>query len=135
MLGILHETKLSEELWRSLPRRAALPCSIEDYFDVVAGQPRVFDSRRLYNRKPLRSIAIAQLEEELYACFTKDVSRIGVGFYAPINILPKKLVRLWLPGDNTVQLSLSRCRRRGDACFECGGLFQFSSEFPRPRLS
>ncbi len=130
MLGISHETKLSVQLWKSLPSRASLPCPLEEFLDIQIGQRAVFNSKRLHARKPLRTAAIALLADGLHACYVKDISRMGVGFYAPINLLPKKIVRLWLPNGKILQLSITRCRRRCDNCFECGGTFHLATALP-----
>ncbi len=111
MLDISHETKLSEQVWKSLPIRAVLPCPIEEFPDAPTASLAIFDSKRLHNRRPLRTIAIVLLGEERFACFTKDVSRMGVGFYSPVNLLPKKIVTFWLSGDKMLPLSITRCRR------------------------
>ncbi|QEG37312.1 hypothetical protein Pr1d_46530 [Bythopirellula goksoeyrii] len=131
MLDISHETKLSEEVWQSLLSRTVLPRPIEETLrDPSIKQTRP-DSKRFLARRPLHKIAIAKIGDELHACFAKDLSRMGVGFYSPINILPKTLVTLWLPGNKTLQLAITRCRRRGESCFECGSTFQLSTEMPK----
>lgn len=130
MLGISHEGKLSEQLWKTLPSRVVLPFPLEDFLDVQIGQRAVFNSKRLHARKSLRTVAIAIIQDKLHACYAKDVSRMGVGFYAPINLLPRKIIRLWLPNGKILPLSITRCRRRSDACFECGGTFHLTAALP-----
>ncbi|TWU22620.1 hypothetical protein Pla144_40800 [Bythopirellula polymerisocia] len=134
MLGISNETDLNEQVWQSLTSRTVLLCSFEEYLQSERDQPFIIESKRLYARRSLHKIAIAMLGGNRHACFAKDISRMGVGFYAPINILPKKKVTLWFAGGKVLQLSITRCRRLGDKCFECGGTFQLPAKISRPHL-
>ena len=135
MLDCCHEPDLSEQLWNTLITRVELPAAIAELLESSLASETLLDSRRLYSRKPLRSIAIASCGQQRLACYAKDISRLGVGFYAPVNLLPKKLVSLWFPSGRSVQLLITRCRRVGAACFECGGVFHSAANnlnAPRP---
>lgn len=123
MLGIGDETELSEEGWSLLTSRVELPFSWDQYAagaGVVRPKPT---SRRQYCRVGLRSIAIMWYEGEAHATYTTDVSKLGIGFYSPLNILPRKTVQIWLPGRHVLPLVVQRCRRVGDRCYECGAKF------------
>ena len=128
MLDICHASTLSDHGWQTLSSRTVLPHSISECVEFGECLDYWTESKRLYNRKDLKTIAILLFAGKQHACFAKDVSRIGVGFYAPLNLLPKKLVRLWLPSDKILQLSITRCRRLGPSCFECGGSYCFTED-------
>ena len=128
MLDVSDETQLSEEGWTALPSRVELPCSWEQYASgagVVRPKPT---SRRQYCRVGLRSIAILWLEGVAHATYTTDVSKLGMGFYSPVNLLPRQTVQVWLPGRTVLPLTVQRCRRVADRCFECGAKFLVESK-------
>lgn len=129
MLDLSHETALSEHLWQTLESRTNLPESLQDLLQRNGGDVVTADCQRRYVRTPLRRIAIAVVGDARHACFAKDLSRMGIGFYAPVNLLPKQLLHLWLPGGKTVALSVTRCRRISAACYEIGTIF--GSEFAK----
>jgi len=126
MLDIRDATTLSELDWEQLPSRAELPCSWPEY---AAGAGTVHtrpDSTRQFCRVALRSIAIAWVGDAAHAVYTKDVSKTGMGFYSPIQLLPRASVRIWVPGRSVLGLRVSRCKRLGERCFECGTQFEVS---------
>jgi hypothetical protein len=129
MLDLSHETALSEQLWQTLESRTELPESLQDYLQKQGGSAVTAECHRRYARTPLRRIAIAVIGDNRHACFAKDLSRMGIGFYAPVNLLPKQLLQLWLPSGKTVPLRVTRCRRIAAACYEIGTIFD--SEFEK----
>lgn len=131
MLDLSHETALSEQVWPALKSRTQLPESLQDFLQKDGGDVVTADCQRRYARTPLRRIAIARVGDQLHACYAKDLSRMGVGFYAPINLLPKQVLELWLPSGKTVSLRVTRCRRMAVACYEIGTIFD--SEFEKKR--
>ena len=84
--------------------------------------PLHFDSQRTYHRFYMRSKAVLTRGEERLGSFTKDVSRQGVGFLCPVQLMPLERVRLRLPSAE-LNLEVARCRRIADDCFECGARF------------
>ncbi len=128
MLGISSSPELIEKLWASLPLRAQLPCSEDEFFAKEAG-PGARDSRRRFHRFPLRRTGILQKGEAFYAIYTKDLSRMGVGFLSPIQLFPREHITVWLP-QQKLRLITARCRRLERACYECGTLFDGHDEMP-----
>jgi hypothetical protein len=64
-----------------------------------------------------------KLDDSRHACLTKDLSRKGLGFYAPVNFLPRKTVLVWLPNGEKLSVRVTRCRRLGEHCYEAGASF------------
>jgi hypothetical protein len=123
MLDIRDATALSELDWEQLASRAELPCSWQDYAAGAGAVHTKADSTRQYCRVALRSIAIVWADGVAHAVYTKDVSKMGLGFYSPVHLLPRSSVRIWLPGRSPLGLKVTRCRRLDERCFECGALF------------
>jgi hypothetical protein len=124
MLDIGDATTLTEADWHQLTSRAQLPCSWQEYAAGAGAVRTKPDSTRQYCRIALRSIAIVLCDDQVHAVYTKDVSRRGMGFYSPVNLLPRTCVRIWVPGRSLLGLRVSRCKRLGDRCYECGTLFE-----------
>ena len=55
--------------------------------------------------------------------YTKDVSRQGIGFLSPKQLLPKERIYMRLPGASEVLLEVTRCLRIDDGCFDSGARF------------
>jgi hypothetical protein len=129
MLGVGDATAVNEACWRGLPTRTRLPWSWRQFVadaSLGRGWP---DSRRRFERAPLRVRVILRTADVEYAAYAKDVSRLGVGFYSPVHVLPKQMADLELLNGKTLKLRVTRCRRLGPNCFECGSLF----ELPAPK--
>jgi hypothetical protein len=131
MLDIDDATTLSEADWHELPSRAELPCTWKEYAASGGGTATKPDSTRKFCRVALPSIAIVWADDNWHAAYAKDVSKIGMGFYSPIQFLPRARVRVWLPGHSLLRVRIARCRRLKDNCFECGGLFEAADKTPR----
>lgn len=124
MLAVSDEAGISEKDWHAIASRAELPCGREQYL-AEAGKVRTkLNSRRQYPRVGLRTIAIIWHAGEAHAAYTKDLSRIGIGFYSPIQLFPRDAVQIWLPGHSLYELRIRRCRLLKDRCFECGATFE-----------
>jgi hypothetical protein len=124
MLGVCDETTLSEEAWAALDSRAALPGSWDDFMAEAGVVKHRAHSRRKFVRVGLRQIAIFWHQGQAHAGYTKNLSRIGLAFYSPIHLLPLADIRLGIPGHPVFQLTVRRCRRLKDSCFECGAVFK-----------
>jgi len=112
-----------EDLWEATPTKVQLPgLAAEQFFDVRGAMPLYHDNRRSYHRYFMRGKAVLKRGKALLGTYTKDVSRQGVGFLSPVQLLPKEKVQLRLP---TTELSLqvARCQRLDQGCFECGAKF------------
>jgi len=109
--------------WEGTDAKVQLPEALrETFFSPQGPLPTHFENKRQYHRYYLRGKAVLKRGDQVLGTYTKDVSRQGVGFYSPVQLLPKERVQLRLP---TVELSLevTRCRRIAKDCFECGARF------------
>jgi hypothetical protein len=123
MLEVDYGKKLMEDLWQAAPTKVKLPeACAEQFFDARGAMPLHHDNRRTYHRYFMRGKAVLKRGDLLLGTYTKDVSRQGVGFLSPVQLLPKEKVKLTLP---TTELSLqvARCQRIDQGCFECGARF------------
>jgi hypothetical protein len=124
MLDLIDATTLTEASWHELVSRAELPFSWQEYVAGAGTVQSTPEDTRKFCRIALRSIAIVFIDEQAHAAYAKDVSKVGMGFYSPVNLLPRTFIRIWVPGRSLLRLRVSRCRRLGERCFECGGLFE-----------
>ncbi|GEM_PF-1962142 len=132
MLDLGNERVLTEHDWHALESRTQLPASVRDCW-LRYGQDGVMAScQRRYARQPLHKYAILLADGVQHACYAKDISRLGIGFFAPLNLLPKAIVQLWLPHGQIMQLRITRCRRLDANCYEIGTVFYCESE-KRPK--
>jgi hypothetical protein len=123
MLEIDDGKKLIDDLWDAAPTKAALPEALRKQFHTVHGPTPMFhDNRRVYHRYYMRGKAVLKRNKSLIGAYTKDVSRQGIGFLSPVQLLPKEKVQLRLP---TAELTLqvARCQRVDQGCFECGAKY------------
>lgn len=131
MLDILDATALSEDSWRKLSSRAELPFSWEEYVTSGGVSHSRVNSTRKHCRVSLRSIAIVIDGDQQHAAYAKDVSKCGLGFYSPIHMLPRTIIRLWVPGRALLRLRITRCRRLGERSYECGSVYEAITQGPR----
>lgn len=123
MLERRNERSVMERMWESAGAKVRLPETLHQGFFAPQGPlPTHFENKRQYHRYYMRGKAVLKRGDEVLGTYTKDVSRQGVGFYSPVQLLPKERVQLRLP---SVELSLevTRCRRVDKECFECGARF------------
>jgi hypothetical protein len=127
MLDLGHEPDVMDDFWALTELQARLPEPAEDFF---AGQGPVRthdDSKRRFHRFYFRGKALLYRQAAILGVYTKDVSRHGIAFLSPVQLLPKERVRLCVLGASRLQLEVSRCRRTGPQCFECGAMFVIST--------
>ena len=123
MLDIADEQQLIDQLWESAGTKIRLPESYHKmFFDTHGAMPIYHDNRRAYHRYFMRGKAVVLRGEATLAAYTKDVSRQGVGFLSPVQLLPKERVKIRLP-KTQLSLEIARCRRVDQGCFECGARF------------
>jgi hypothetical protein len=123
MLEVDYGKKLMEELWEAAPTKVQLSGTFaERFFDVRGAMPLYHDNRRAYHRYFMRGKAVLKRGKALLGTYTKDVSRQGVGFLSPVQLLPKEKVQLRLP-TTELSLQIARCQRLDQGCFDCGGKF------------
>ena len=124
MLGISHEKGVIEELWQAADACTKLPILTARYFFEPKGpMSSHFSSRRSFHRFYLRGKAVLIQSERTYGVYTTDISRQGIGFLSPRQLMPKEKWTLKLPNGAEYQLQVKRCRRESENCFACGGRF------------
>ena len=123
MLELDHGQKLMNDLWEATPSKVELPDSLRPrFFEVKGPVPLFHDNRRTYHRYFMRGKAVLKRGTSLIGTFTKDVSRQGVAFLSPVQLMPKERVTLRVPAAE-LSLEVTRCRRLDPKCFECGARF------------
>jgi hypothetical protein len=122
MLDIAHDKQLIEELWESAAIKVRLSDSLREFMEQQGAMPIYHDNRRAYHRYFMRGKAVVLRGGATLAAYTKDVSRQGIGFLSPVQLLPRERVRLHLPKAQ-LSLEIARCRRVDQGCFECGARF------------
>lgn len=123
MLELGHEQKMIDDLWECASAKVQLPEPLsKNFFGRSGAMPLWNENKRSYHRYYMRGKALLKRGNAVLGSYTKDVSRQGVGFLSPVQLMPKERVKLHLP---TAELSLevARCRRVDQACFECGARF------------
>ena len=85
--------------------------------------PSLNDSKRSYHRFYLRGRAIVKHKDMLLGAYTKDVSRQGIGFLSPVQLMPMEQIGVQLPNGAEYSLEVTRCRRVDEGCFDCGAKF------------
>jgi hypothetical protein len=133
MLGVDDATEVNHRRWLALADRTQLPCSWRKFVTNVGAGRVCPESRRRYQRAPLRVQAILRTGGAEYAGYAKDISRLGVGLFSPVPILPKQAVELELLSGKKLLLRVARCRRVGPQCFECGSIFEQPEVKRRPQ--
>ena len=123
MLGRGHEQQLIADLWEMAEPKVQLPYPLSDGFLESHGPlSTYYDDKRSFQRFFLRGKAVLKRRGSLMGAFTKDVSRQGVGFLSPVQLMPREKIQLTLASAE-LKLEISRCRRLDNACFDCGGRF------------
>ena len=127
MLELHHSKKMTEEFWNSLPMRADLPCSPDQYLSKEGPYEVLPGSRRGYHRFYFRGIAVLRYGGTDYAGYCKDLSRLGIGLYSPIQLYPGDTLLMEVPGKDPLKLEVMRCVRIRERCYECGSRFTSST--------
>ncbi len=123
MLGLGHERRLIADLWEMTEDKVCLPFPMANGFMESQGPASLYyDDKRSFQRFFLRSKAVLKRRDSKLGAYTKDVSRQGVGFLSPVQLMPKEKVQLTLASAE-LKLEVSRCRRVDKGCFDCGGRF------------
>lgn len=123
MLGVGNATNLSELGWAELPSRVELPEFVLASLRREPIDTAWTDCSRQYPRRAFYKPMIIIDGDNRHACLTKDLSRKGLGFYAPLNYLPRKTLQALLPNGELLPVRVTRCRRLGERCYEVGASF------------
>ena len=128
MLDVGNSREIVQQQWESLENRAELPGDAEQYWAKSGPMPVITDTQRRFNRHYLREIAVLRYQDSTLGVYTKDVSRMGFGFYSPIQLFPGDEVELNLPGRDPLNLHVARCKRLENKCYDCGANFSSFSD-------
>jgi hypothetical protein len=133
MLDIGHERDLIDDFWALTELQARLPEPAEVFFALKGPVPMQFDSKRRFHRFFLRGKAILYRQDAVLGIYTKDVSRHGIGILSPIQLLPRERIQMRAVSAGRLQLEVTRCRRLGQGCYECGAKFVLSRDVSTKR--
>ena len=123
MLALSHERDVIAGAWHACEQKALLPREMALRFMQAHGaMPLHFESQRSFHRFYLRGKAVLKRGDETFGAYSKDVSRQGVGFLSPVQLMPLEQVRLRIPSAELC-LEVTRCRRITNQCFEVGARF------------
>jgi hypothetical protein len=132
MLAFSPDHELKPDAWEGADQTVQLPESLATSFFDKRGPMRLHhENNRSYHRYFMRAKALLKRGDLLLGVYTKDVSRQGVGFLSPVELLPLESIELLLPDARALKLVVARCRRLDDSCFECGAGFALAT--PRHR--
>jgi hypothetical protein len=125
MLDCFDERHLTDPEWEALELRAILPTEIsfKGFFKCSGPSPRFPEDQRQFHRFYLRLRAILRRGTSELGVYTTDVSRAGIGFISPVQLLPLERVALCLPNRREMSLEATRCHRLEKRCFLCGTRF------------
>lgn len=133
MLECRNERCVVDADWSNLELQAVLPDSIKAcFFDKIGPMPRFKHNQRQYHRYYFRHRSILNDGGTQLGVFTTDISRLGVGFLSPVQLLPLRSVFLKLPNGAELSLQATRCNRIDRLCYECGARFVRGSAVPYP---
>lgn len=131
MLASDYQQALAQRL-AELPCEVKLPAKWADLFAREGHLPSLPGDRRRYVRKHRPGLAVLEISSSLPAVvrepqtasvLTKNVSRAGLSFLHTAPLYPEEQVLAWLP-EGKRRLSITRCRRVGQECFEIGAHYQ-----------
>jgi hypothetical protein len=123
MLDLSHERQVVSQLWEQSDSQVQMSEGLaKHFFEPTGAMPQHYENHRTFHRYYLRGKAVLSRRDRILGGYTKDVSRNGIGFLSPVQLMPKETVSLRLP-TATLQLQVSRCRRISESCYDCGAKF------------
>jgi PilZ domain-containing protein len=122
MLELNDGKMLMEKLWEMASTKVDPNSLGKDFFALHGPAQPMGHNNRAYHRHYMRGKAVLKRGDTVVGAYTKDVSRQGIGFLSPVQLLPKEQVKLQLPVAE-LNLEITRCRRLEKECFECGAKF------------
>jgi hypothetical protein len=124
MLGRCHDKCLTADEWEAADAQVQIPDALrKEFFGKSGPMPLHHENHRGYHRYFVRVKAVLQRDEMKLGCYTKDLSRQGIGLLSPVPLLPMDHVQLHLPNGSVLDLEIVRCRRIERECFDCGARF------------
>lgn len=124
MLELNKDQRALEETPKTTVTQVELPGSMcKGFFDKSGPMPLHHENNRRYNRYFMRVKAVLTRGDTSLDCFTKDLSRQGIGLLSPVPLLPLERVRLQFANGIVLNLEVTRCQSVDRNCFECGTRF------------
>lgn len=123
MLDCSDHSKIVVPKWDDVEIRAQLPLAVHEFLSKEGLVPTKYDCDRRHARKYFRTRAVLRRRGQDYGVYMCDVSRAGVGFYSPIQLLPEEPVELWMPSGKRLDLLIENCVRHANNSYRCGATF------------
>jgi len=123
MLAFSFSTELISQVWNSLPEKTQLLCDHTEFCSLTGATPTFSETRRQHFRIHARGRAILIHGENLYGIYSLDISPNGIGLICPVQLFPCEKVHLRSDKCDTISLKITRCRRLGPKCYECGTVY------------
>lgn len=118
------ERDISPERWEAVFSKVCMPTLTDETFFEPRGPTQdSSEYKRSYDRFFLRSRAILKWNKSVVGVYTKDLSRQGIGFLSPVELTLEESIQLQLTNGAEYRMAVTRCRRVGDNCFDCGARF------------
>jgi len=123
MLDISLSATVSDQVWNSASAHVALSQTDKKFFAEHGAAPVAENTRRRYCRVFVRGRGIVVRGDKQYGAYTIDVSPMGIGFFAPLQLLPKEKIGIFFEESGLLKIVIRRCVRSGPSCYSCGGEF------------
>jgi hypothetical protein len=123
MLDIGDQTNTFDTVWSCLEQRVALTEEILAQHAKRGEMEGTSHERRRHKRFHFWGRAILVARESCCACYTLNLSQSGIRVLSPKQLFPAQRVRLIVENGRAFELSVCRCQRLMDHCYECGTKF------------
>ena len=123
MLDYKLSVTVSDDTWNAAAVHAVLPQTTEEYFREAGATAMIDDTRRRHRRIRVRGRAIVFSKTNQCGVYTIDISPTGIGFFSPVQFLPKEKIEFYSNESEQIELQIRRCVRTAIDCYNCGGVF------------
>ena len=123
MLDRGNARSLIDYAWTEIGCDVQIPADWSDFFQRRGETPLRYEERRRHRRYYLRQRAVLIEDKKRECVYTFDVSRSGIGFLHHRQLLPKQSFRICLANGRIAHISIERCRRVAERCYQCGAVF------------
>ena len=130
MLDFALSASVNEQVWEALP--AATKRAFDEQGAYIGHDQRteLHDERRRFRRVSVSGRAVIRTQDQFFGVYLHDVSPMGIGFAAPMQIFPKQVLAISFLESETLLVQLRRCKRLADECYACGTVFAKGSMAP-----
>jgi hypothetical protein len=130
MLELCLSATVNEKLWNALPTRASLPWDEANYLAAPSEILNRSETRRRFQRVEMHGRAALTQGPRAFGVYTRDVSPLGISFYAPVQFFPREVVMINFAETDPLQIEIRRCRRHSEQCYTCGGVYTSGAMSP-----